>query len=193
MEIDKYTFDIIDTISKQHSNKVFGYFDKDDLKNEIWTICLEKLKDFNGKRGELEHFLRVSVRNRLINKFKDVTKIVKSPCLNCPMYCPGKEIDCKEFGLNKHQCDKYNNYKLHVESRNSLLNVTEPKFEPFQSGDFLDKIAANEIIEKIKPLIPNEHRLDFNNFISGNLSRKKISKLKKIILKILKENNIYGG
>ena len=65
--MDSKTFDIIERISNEHCFKTFGYLKEEDLRNEIWIICLEKLSDFNYDRGELEHFLRVSVKNRLIN------------------------------------------------------------------------------------------------------------------------------
>lgn len=107
--LDPKVFDIINRISHEHSHKTFGYLDENDLKNEIWIICLEKLKDFDPSRGYLEHFLRTSVKNRLVNRFKDITKSVRSPCPRCPFYRHKEEVDCVKFTDNKHQCNKWRN------------------------------------------------------------------------------------
>src|SRR5687767_13562075 len=103
--MDPKIFEIIDRIAEEHSGprKTFGYLNEDDLKNEIWAICLEKLKDFNEERGELEHFLRVLVKNRLVNRFKDITKSVRSPCPRCVYYDPDNSpSDCGKFGDDRH-------------------------------------------------------------------------------------------
>src|SRR4051812_47077266 len=101
-QIDEETFRIIDRISREHSHKPFGYFAEDDLRNEIWVMCLNKLADFNTDRGQLEHFLRVSVKNALINKYKGVTKSIVCPCTRCPFFKPdalGENFKtCKKFG-----------------------------------------------------------------------------------------------
>ena len=117
---------IIEKISREHCKKTFGYLDQDDLKNEIWIICLEKLKDHDPERAPLEHFLRVAVKTRLINRFKDITKSVRSPCPRCMYYnASGENFGCNKFGENKNECNKWRSYKLSIQSRNSLLNASE--------------------------------------------------------------------
>jgi hypothetical protein len=58
--MNQRVFDIINKISQEHSKKVFGYLDEDDLKNEIWCICLEKLKILIMTVANLNTFLGVS-------------------------------------------------------------------------------------------------------------------------------------
>jgi hypothetical protein len=192
----KYPDDIYDLIKKiadEHckSNKKFGYLSKTDIKNEIWVICLEKLKDFDSERGQLEHFLRVTVKNRLINKFKDITKSVRSPCPRCPYFDPGESpSDCARFGDDRHLCSKWHNYELSVQSRNSLLNASEQQIERETKFSTLSKIYSDEIKRLILDNIDKNFAYDFNELISGGkISKQRLKKLKKEIFRILSENN----
>jgi DNA-directed RNA polymerase specialized sigma24 family protein len=185
--MDEYVFNIIDKISNEHCGKKFGYLDENDLKNEIWIICLEKLPDFNEDRGNLEHFLRVTVKNRLINRFKDITKTVKSPCHRCPYFDSGSKVDCARFGTEKDKCDKWRNYQLSLESRNSLLNATEEKIERVSSDNTINKMITDEMKIKLEKVIDRQYLHDFNLLVSGGkLSKQKLKKLKKEITKKIK-------
>lgn len=184
--MDQKTFDIIERISREHSHKTFGYLDEGDLRNEIWTICLEKLPDFDYERGELEHFLRVAVKNRLVNRFKDITKSVRSPCPRCPFYRPDETPDCGKCGDEKHLCSKWRKYQLSIESRNSLLNASEPQCERATSDNVLNRIAGSEIKEIIFKKIDPSYRHDLTQLISGGkISKQRLKRLKREITRII--------
>jgi len=183
---DPKVFEIINKIAESHSGKKFGYLSKDDLKNEIWVICLDKLKDFDYEKGELEHFLRVSVKNRLVNRFKEMTKSVRSPCPRCPFFDPEALGECNKFGLNKYGCSKYRNFQLSTDSRNSLLNASEQKFERNSTDNILNHVAASELKDKLIGKINKRFEQDLNRLINGEkLSKQKTKKLKVEILRVL--------
>jgi hypothetical protein len=191
--MDQKTFDIIQRISNEHCHKTFGYLDEEDLKNEIWVICLEKLSDYTPDRGYLEHFLRVSVKNRLINRFKDITKSVRSPCPRCPYFLYKENPDCGLYGDNKLQCNKWKNYQLSVESRNSLLNASEPQIERETGNNILNRVLGSEIKEFIFDNISEEFDHDLNCFLSGRkISKQRIKKLKKEILRLITERELLN-
>jgi hypothetical protein len=181
------TFDIISRISEEHSHKTFGYLDENDLKNEIWLICLEKVRDYQPERGELENFLRVSVKNRLVNKFKDMTKSVRSPCPRCPFFKPNEVPgDCAKFFENKHECNKWVNYSLSVQSRNSLLTVSEQQTERHSGHDFVDQISAKEMNSKIYDSVNRVYQKDLDQLISsGKISKQRLHKLRREVSKSL--------
>jgi len=192
--MDKKTFAIIDKIANEHSHKVFGYLDQNDVKNEIWVICLEKIKEFDTSKGKLEHFLRSLVKNRMINRFKDITKTVKSPCPNCPLYRPDETPDCSMFGEDKHLCEKWTKYQVLVKSRNSLLNPTEQKIEIPIDLDISNRAYLDEIKDKVAKFIDPKFKMDFNQFVSGGrISTQKMKKLKKEIFRILNNNLVQLG
>jgi hypothetical protein len=190
--MDEKTFLIIQRIANEHSSKTFGYLTSDDLKNEIWAICLDKIKDFDYSRGELEHFLRVSVKNRLVNRFKDITKSVRSPCPRCPYYNPkNKESDCTKFFENKHECNKWRNYQLSIESRNSLLNATEQQGDRVTGDTALNRIISDEIKELVISEIDDAYHHDLQQLMSGGkISKQRLKRLKREIIRILTMKNI---
>lgn len=195
---DPKVIDIINKIAKEHSGpkKRFGYFTSEDLFNEIWVICLEQLSQFDGTRGDLERFLRVTVKNRLINKYKEITKIVRSPCPRCPFYAPGKApSDCKKFGDDRHKCDKWAEYQLLKDSRNALLNPTDVKTDRSLDYDIGNFVIGTEIKEYILRNVENKYKRDFEQFMqSGYLSKNKLHRLyrvvKEMIFKFEKEKKI---
>lgn len=190
--MDQKVFDIISRISEEHCRKTFGYLDENDLKNEIWLICLEKLEDYNYERGELENFLRVSVKNRLVNRFKDITKSVRSPCPRCPFYDPGESpSDCGKYGDDRHLCKKWNNYQLSIESRNSLLNASEQPGERSGSDNIVNTLSARELKILVSGKIDKSYEHDLQLLVSGGkLSKQRLKKLKKEINRVLVEQPV---
>ena len=185
--MNEEVFKIIKRISEEHCRKTFGYLDEDDLKNEIWLICLEKLADYNDERGELENFLRVSVKNRLVNRFKDITKSVRSPCPRCEFYDKGNSpSDCSKFGHDRHLCKKWNNYQLSIESRNSLLNASEQQEERADSENMINSIEARELQVLVAGKVDKAFEHDLQLLVSGGkISKQRLKKLKKEIARVL--------
>ena len=189
-------------IATEHSYNVFGYLDSSDLKNEIWVICLEVLPNYNAETGPLEHFLRVSVKNRLVNRFKEITKSVRSPCTRCPFYNPVPNLkrDCKLFknsGTQKSplpgrmSCDKWKNYKLSIKSRNSLLNPIESMIEQATTISPLDELIGHELYDIIYKNLDCESQKDLNTILSNRkLNKIRLDKLRKNIKNILKSRNL---
>lgn len=188
-ELTEKEMAIITKIAEEHSNKTFGYLDKDDLKNEIWVICLEKIETYSEEKGKLENYLRVLVKNRLVNKFKDITKSVSSPCPKCPFYAPGiKPGDCSEYGEEKYQCNKWRNYQLSKNSRNSLLNAMEPQIERDVSSAALNKMTSDEIFLIAGSGLNKRFQKDLIDLKNGNkITNQRKKRLQKEIAKVLVE------
>lgn len=185
---DPKVIDIINKIARQHSRsqKKFGYLTKDDLFNEIWVICLEKIHEFDESKGDLERFLRVIVRNRLINRSKDITKLIKSPCPACPFYKPGVPGDCKKFGESKHQCDKWAKYELNKSSRDSLLNASEDKVQRHTNDNILENITGQELKQFLLERIEEKYKRDFEEYMNkGKLPNFKLVRLENHLKEII--------
>lgn len=187
--LDQETFDIIQKIAKEHSFKTFGYLTKQDLEGEIWQICLEQISEYTDDRGKLEHFLRVTVKNRLINSFKKITKSVKSPCPRCEFYDPGNSpSDCGKFGHERMKCSKWRNYMLSIESRNSLLNPTDHIEDRANEHNFIDKIVGSELIDIVKEKLSKDFRKDLEDLLNGkSIVGYKLEELRKEIVRIMYE------
>lgn len=189
--IDQKTFDLISRIAEEHSHKVFGYLKEEDLQNEIWVICLKLLESYDYSKGELEHFLRASVKNRLVNRFKDITKSVRSPCPRCEFFDPKAEVKCKLYGEDQYQCEKWKNYQLSVDSRNSLLNASESTVERHNSCNSLRSLISKETKEYLEAKVSLEYRRDLDQLVSsGKLSKQRLKKLKREISRVLNEDDL---
>lgn len=185
--LDKETFDLIKKIADEHCHKVFAFLDENDLRQEIWVICVEAIKHYKNKRGHLEHFLRVTVKNRMINRFRSLTRSVRSPCSWCKFHDKTGESanDCALYEENWAECSKRHNYRLSIESRNSLLNSVEPIREEVAAGDAINVLAAKEIIDFIKDNLKDPEILGELELF---LNREKMSKQReKKLLVQLKE------
>lgn len=186
-KMSKEVQDLITEISESHSGKVFGYFDRSDIKSEIWIICLNAMEAYDSSMGPLENWLRVVVKNRLTNQYRKITKSVKSPCPRCPFYIPGFiEGDCAKFREEKQLCSKWEKYQISISSRNNLLNATEEQKERYTDNSLLDTSVNKELIDIIKSNLSKDFLYDFGIFISGGkIPKLKLKKLRFKILEVL--------
>lgn len=169
--------ELIEKLSQEHCHNKFGYLDKNDMKNEIWVICLEQLEKYEESRGDIEHFLRVAVKTRLINRFKDVTKSVKSPCPKCPFFDRNAPSDCAKFGDSKMDCDKWKKYQGLKQSRNSLLNIVEDQNKRTVEDKSSNHIINDELKSLVLQKLPLEYHHDFTQLTSGGKLNKQREKL----------------
>lgn len=70
--------EVIHKVAKNHRNKDFGYFTKEDIEQEVWLIALDRMGDFQPKRGtqkdekkSFEHWINCVVSNRLKNLYRN--------------------------------------------------------------------------------------------------------------------------
>ncbi len=162
-------FDTIERIAKEHSGKPFAYLTKEDLYSEIWVICLQALPEFDPSgHNKLEHFLRVSVRNRLVNLYKEKSKSVRSPCSRCEFYDPGgSPSNCAKFGEEFMRCDKWRNYLSSVERRNALLNAIGDPCERPIKNETLDSIFTKELAEIMSDCLSPDIYADLIKVLEG--------------------------
>ena len=167
--------------------------DQEDLKGEIWAICLEKLNTFEKDSSrpdlslekQLEHFLRSIVSNRLVNRFKKITKSVRSPCPKCPYY-KGKERGCEAHYGNSYCAEKLNQYNISVESRNSLLVAVDTEYERPSDTEITDWIAGRELYLSVKDDLPEQQQKDLEKLMEyEELSKDQMDTLKSEINKVL--------
>lgn len=200
-KLTKATEELIGQIAREHSKKTFGYLDRKDLESEVWRICLEILPDYDKDTGnKLEHFLRVGVRNRMVNRFKEITKSVRSPCSRCPYYSMSKDgkTDCNRFknsGTQKEpevgrmECDKWKSFQMSILSRNSLLNPVESKVEQEVQDNPANKLIAKEFVDVIIQNVDDQTKKDLMNIMSGSkISKSKLEKVREIVRNILEEH-----
>lgn len=65
-------YPIIERIARSRSsNGAFAYYCDDDIKQEIWCMCLEAMERYDSTVGPIENYLSRHVANRLKNLKRD--------------------------------------------------------------------------------------------------------------------------
>jgi hypothetical protein len=154
-----YEEEVIGRVVNTSSIKAYSYMQKEDLRNELWIICAEALESFDPERGDpLENYLRKVVSTRGVNRFKEITRNVTSPCVKCPFYKPNEVPgDCAAFGMDKHECDKWREYKHAIDSRNSLLKTfTVDPLKVINENSSIDNLVIKEEIKLLRENLSQE-------------------------------------
>ena len=73
----------------------FTYQGVEDVEQRAWELALEGLAKFDESKGDVRHFLRVHIRNRLINDKRDLYIRDDLPCKKCPLL-QWKDRVCQE-------------------------------------------------------------------------------------------------
>lgn len=195
---DPRVIEIIERIVKQTKVVPYGYQTSDDIKQDIWIICLNALKEWQPDKitadtdslaQAIEKFLRVTVNNRLVNRFKEVTKTVRSPCPRCQYYKDDEPDFCLKYKFEKEKCSKFNKYLKSISRRNDLLNILEEPEERNNDLEWDNEMTARNIQQKIKESLPPELLEDFENMLNGvSISKNSIKLIREISFKVIEEN-----
>lgn len=160
---------------------VFAYYEKEDIYQECWAICLEVQDKFDPLKGSLYSFLYMRCYQRLQNIWRNKYRKLIPPCKSCHKnYLRGSPQGCSGAAY----CTKYNDW---VEQNRIKQRVCCPNsigtYEPPNSTKILDKIVYAEAIERISAsLTPGEARL-YESWLDGQIT----SADEEILLSRLKE------
>jgi len=165
---------------------------------------LEVLDRHNEDDGKLEHYLRASVKKRMVNRFKEITKSVKCPCLGCDFFkkkSQGKNTDCKKIKsagtikeptYERRECSKWKNYEIAVDSRNSLLNPLENLVEGIQDDIVVSELIKDEMLENFRQYMSASIYSMLERYLNGeNISKEMVNKIREECKDVL--SMVYEG
>jgi hypothetical protein len=178
---------ITDIGNKIAPNFTFGYYDKDDIKQEIFIFGLEALKRFKPDKGELSSFLSKHIKNRLLNLKRD--KVARHsndiPCNDCE----SKTDDC-----DRDSCSIFYEWVRRNAIKRSLMQPAHLGIDLEEYvGIYLDKkMEIDDLIAKIDMMIPAKYREDYCRYVEGckmsSIKKQNIISLIKNILEQELEN-----
>lgn len=164
------TISELDTINKVAKNLspffAFGYYDVEDIEQEIRLICLQTLEGFDRSKkiDGLYCYLFVHARNMLIDLRRLKLGRTISPCKSC-VYNEGGVCTKHE---NITECERY---KTKVENNNKKKAIINPQpLDPEQvpiSYDLAEVLDNSYIFAEIDREIPNNLRRDYLRFLDG--------------------------
>lgn len=190
--------EIIDKICEKISYKfVFGFYTRDDIKQQAWIFAIEGLEKYKPE-FPLENFLWVHVKNRLCNfKRNNYTRLDK-PCLKCPLKAYIKDRDLCTAYSRKQDCSFYSRWESNNLTKQNIvkpinIGVVAEHQESCMSmqNSFIDQLGCKEIIDIIEENLSVEYRPYWLHLKAGiKLYKEDQNKLHDEIVKILQENNV---
>lgn len=158
--------DLIEKIaaSKAYQHKRVGYYDAEDIKQEVRIKCWGVLNRYNPDSGtNLYVFLSVCAENRIRDIKRSIMYKHNKPCLRCPFWndlaAQSGQHDCVVFS-NKMDCEKYKRHEKYVQAKlsashpvdiNSQIMVDKTSTEDFDHIDIIDYVLSS-ISSGILPL-----------------------------------------
>lgn len=163
MAIGPQEIEIIERIADRFSKKFrFGYHDAEDIRQQAALYALEGFKSYRPERGDLENFLCVHVRNRLMNFKRDNYFRLDAPCIGCP-FRKGED-GCSAFD-DKLDCELFAVWIRKRETRKSLMNPAELLIDSGVRDE--NEIDKKEILSKINSGLDPILRSDFLRILEG--------------------------
>jgi DNA-directed RNA polymerase specialized sigma24 family protein len=166
----------------------FGFYGVDDIEQECFLFAIDALEKYDG-RGPLENFLRVHIKNQLLNLHRNKLCRYEPPCVNCPFFDKNKkksDNQCTEF-VNKMDCKKWADWSNRNAAKTGIMNPTDIYEVDFDSLINDNEVDFNEIKDELDKLIPSDLRADYLRLLDGV---KIPAKSKEKILQIIQESNI---
>jgi len=165
-------YPIIEKIAKSRSsNGAFAYYCNDDIRQEVWCMCLEAMGRYNPEVGPIENYLSRHVANRLKNLKRD------------KYFRPGSDVPSSGFARTR--MNLVNALPLgggDIADQGILLCGTPISVDP------VNYVLCEETLVYIKERLPEDLLLPFEALIGNNKVRSQVTDLvRKHVAEILKE------
>lgn len=142
------------TISNQIS---FGYYDKEDIKQEGVILGIAALIDYDFERP-LSNFIFTHVRNRILNLQRKLLTRTDPPCLLCHQVVNGHSGHA-----DGKTCESYKKWHKINSTKYSLMQPTNigDKVDIEFDDDVVDEVEKNDLLSRIDTLLPVELRCTY--------------------------------
>ncbi len=172
------TYDIIDKLAKSRSSRgSFAYYQRDDIYQEIWCMCLEAMGRYDNTIGPIENYLVRHVTNRMKNLKRD--KYFRPGC------------DIATSGLARARMNLVNALPIECES---ILTNGVVMCGDSTSVDPVLYLLCDETVSYIIDKLPNDLVDYFLNMMGNNKVRGPITAIvRQKIAEILTEREQNGG
>ena len=151
---EKYK-DIIEELADQYKDRKFGYFDQDDMKQEVRRICIHAIKSFDEDKASPKTYLSHCVSNRIKNLKRDLYFRIENPCVQkkCAMFNVFTN-ECTSMSF-KSVCSKKMKSKQKMATQMALMNTANIDDMMIEDNN-LDKtleVEAQDTIRHIREVL----------------------------------------
>lgn len=186
MNVTDEELQVIDNVAKMLGQYFsFGYYDSEDIEQEVRIMCLEALPNFDKNKASLKTFLIVNAKNKLLNLQRDKLCKIFPPCANCGScdddYC--EKYDTKE------ECPLFLRWQQNTQIKHNLLALGELyDDDAYYNTNVLEELYEKELLIYIDKNIPSKYRQDYLQFIhNGKMSSYAKNKIVRIIKRLAED------
>lgn len=177
---DPEIFSVVDSVCQSFSKKFsFGNYEPSDIYQESFIICIETLLPKYDGVSPLENYLKVGLRNRLLNFKRQKTLYYKFVCPEC-----NNEVEDCEY------CVKYRLLFNVKQNLDNPVNIEDIKDDSLYYEHIEEESNTRELyslINKNLPLSMREDYLKMMNDVYVNKNRR--AEIIERIRDILKQND----
>ena len=169
---------------------VFGYYEVEDIEQEIRLMCLDALQRFDDQHesgAKLRTFLIVHAKNRLITLKRDKLCRIFPPCLTCKEW--HKQSDSCNLYNNRGNCQTFSKWSRTTTDKHNLFELGELNDNDiFYNSNIPEEIHERDLLEYIDQNIPTRYRQDYLNFLeNGKMTTYAKNNIKRIIRDLAKD------
>lgn len=186
-------------LAKAHQYRQIGYYELDDLKQEVRIKCWSVIHRYNPECGaNLYVFLSVCADNKLRDIKRGVMYKHNKPCLRCPFWnsaaASSGRHDCLVYDY-KMDCERFAKHERYVQAKLSASHPIEINNERVEDTGHMspeDRVDLVDYIETRLPkgLLPSFSKLKLNNYNTKCLKPRERSTLINSLRNILKDFDI---
>lgn len=181
-------------VTEQLASKLaFGFWERDDIGQEIFLLCLDAAQRFELKKSsgqdfptQLKNFFFIHCRNRIAHLYRDKFHRSDPPCQQCATGEP-----CSRDGF----CERFQQWRERNKAKASLFAAaagsgphtgTHPPDPREPVARFLDEPGSRELIASIEAQLPQQYLTDFKRLVAGaSFHKGRRAKLLEEVRKIL--------
>ena len=177
----------IDTLATRFAHKFkFGFYDIDDIRQEIYIMGLDALSRYDG-RVPLENFLAVHIKNRLKSLKRD--KYMREGYI-CT-YCNNESPDCQHCNkrMLKNNAKKYLIEPLDIDG---ISDESEPNM--WRDSETTLDVIIQEYVYLIDKYLNMSYRMDYIKMRNGTyVSKQRREEIEAVINNIISEHQNEKG
>ena len=173
-------------VSKSYQHRKIGYYDFDDLKQEVRIKCWSAVERYDPNCGaNIFVFLSVCAENRIRDIRRSVQYKNNKPCLRCPFWDKGAaasgQHDCRVYH-DKIQCERFSKHEKFVHTKLSASSPIDIDTQMIEDNDFATHLHKLEIVEVIENRLPQHLCPLFKKLKTQNFNLKMLKAKERALL-----------
>ena len=178
--------------AKAYQHRSIGYYDIDDLRQEVRIKCWEALTKFDPTCGtNIYAFLSVCAENRIRDIKRSVMYKHNKPCMRCPFWnafaSASGTHDCLVYSY-KMDCERFARHERYVQAKLSASHPIDINGERLIDDCSDIPMSKFELMDFIDAHLPQDLRRSFEKFKQANYDPRVLKQRERsVLMRVLRE------